>query len=157
MKRRHFIILSSAVALFGLPAVAHDYTFGSLKIGHPWARATPPTAPSGGGFLTVTNTGTTADRLVSATSPAAGQVQVHDMKMDGTIMRMRELENGLEIPPGATVALAPGGVHLMMMGLKAPLKEATRVPVTLVFEKAGKIDVELQVMALGASPDAHKH
>ncbi|HTE35053.1 MAG TPA: copper chaperone PCu(A)C [Reyranella sp.] len=157
MKRRHLLILSSAVALFGLPAAAHDYTLGSLKIGHPWARATPPTAPSGGGFLTVTNTGTTADRLVSAASPAAGQVQIHEMKMDGTIMRMRELENGLEIPPGATVALAPGGLHLMMMGLKAPLKEATRVPVTLVFEKAGKIDVELQVMALGASPDAHKH
>ena len=157
MKRRHLLILSSAVALFGLPAAAHDYTLGSLKIGHPWARATPPTAPSGGGFLTVTNTGTTADRLVSVTSPAAAQVQVHEMKMDGTIMRMRELENGLEIPPGATVALAPGGFHLMMMGLKAPLKEATRVPVTLVFEKAGKIDVELQVMALGAAPDAHKH
>ena len=157
MKRRHLLILSSAVALFGLPAAAHDYTLGSLKIGHPWARATPPTAPSGGGFLTVTNTGTTADRLVSATSPAAGQVQIHEMKMDGNIMRMRELENGLEIPPGATVALAPGGLHLMMMGLKAPLKEATRVPVTLVFEKAGKIDVELQVMALGAAPDAHKH
>ena len=157
MKRRHLLILSSAIALFGLPAAAHDYTLGSLKIGHPWARATPPTAPSGGGFLTVTNTGTTADRLVSATSPAAGQVQIHEMKMDGTIMRMRELENGLEIPPGATVALAPGGLHLMMMGLKGPLKEATRVPVTLVFEKAGKIDVELSVMALGASPDAHKH
>ena len=157
MKRRHLLILSSAVALFGLPAAAHDYTLGSLKIGNPWARATPPTAPSGGGFLTVTNTGTAADRLVSATSPAAGQVQIHEMKMDGTIMRMRELENGLEIPPGATVALAPGGLHLMMMGLKGPLKEATRVPVTLVFEKAGKIDVELSVMALGASPDAHKH
>ena len=157
MKRRHLLILSSVVALFGLPAAAHDYTLGSLKIGHPWARATPPTAPSGGGFLTVTNTGTTADRLVSVSSPAAAQVQVHEMKMDGTIMRMRELENGLEIPPGATVALAPGGLHLMMMGLKAPLKEATRVPVTLVFEKAGKIDVEMQVMALGAAPDAHKH
>ena len=157
MKRRHLLILSSAVALVGLPAAAHDYTLGSLKIGNPWARATPPTAPSGGGFLTVNNTGTTADRLVSATSPAAGQIQIHEMKMDGTIMRMRELENGLEIPPGATVALAPGGLHLMMMGLKAPLKEATRVPVTLVFEKAGKIDVELSVMALGASPDAHKH
>lgn len=157
MKRRHFVILSSAIALFGLPASAHDYMLGSLKIGHPWARATPPSAPSGGGFLTITNTGTTADRLVSAASPAAGQVQVHEMKMDGTIMRMREVENGLEIPPGATVALAPGGFHLMMMGLKDPLKEGTRVPLTLVFEKAGKIDVELMVMALGASPDAHKH
>jgi len=157
MNRRHLLVLSSAGALFGLPAAAHDYTLGNLKIGHPWARATPPAASSGGGFLTVTNTGTTSDRLVSATSPAAGQVQVHEMKMDGTIMRMREVENGLEIRPGATVALAPGGFHLMMMGLKEPLKEGTRVPVTLVFEKAGKIDVELMVMALGASPDPHKH
>jgi len=157
MKRRHFIVLSSAVALFGMPAAAHDYTLGSLKIGHPWTRATPPTAPSGGGFLSITNTGTTADRLVSATSPAAGQVQVHEMKMDGNVMRMREVENGLEIPPGATVTLAPGGLHLMMMGLKDPLKEGARVPLTLVFEKAGKIDVELMVMALGASPGAHKH
>lgn len=157
MNRRHLLVLSAAVTLAGLPAAAHDYTLGSLKIGHPWARATPPTAPAGGGFLTITNTGTTADRLVSATSAAAGQVQVHEMKMDGNIMRMRELENGLEIPPGATVTLAPGGLHLMMMGLKNPLKENTRVPVTLVFEKAGKIDVELVVMAIGASPGGHKH
>jgi copper(I)-binding protein len=157
MNRRHLLVLSAAVALFGLPAAAHDYTLGSLKIGHPWARATPPSAPSGGGFLTVTNTGTTADRLVSASSPAAGQIQIHEMKMDGAIMRMRELENGVEIPPGATVTLAPGGVHLMMMGLKNPLQAETRVPLTLVFEKAGKIDVELTVVALGASPGAHKH
>jgi copper(I)-binding protein len=157
MNRRHLLVLSAAVALFGLPAAAHDYTLGSLKIGHPWARATPPSAPSGGGFLTVTNTGTTADRLVSASSPAAGQIQIHEMKMDGAIMRMRELENGVEIPPGATVTLAPGGVHLMMMGLKNPLQAQTRVPLTLVFEKAGKIDVELTVVALGASPGAHKH
>ncbi len=157
MQRRHLLILSAAIALFGLPAAAHDYTLGTLKIGHPWSRATPPSAPSAGGFLTVTNTGTTADRLISASSPAAGQVQIHEMKMDGTVMRMRELEKGLEIPPGATVALAPGGFHLMLMELKSPLKEATRVPVTLVFEKAGKIDVELAVVALGASPDPHKH
>lgn len=157
MNRRHLLVLSAAVTLAGLPAAAHDYTLGSLKIGHPWARATPPTAPAGGGFLTITNTGTTADRLVSATSAAAGQVQVHEMKMDGNVMRMRELENGLEIPPGATVTLAPGGLHLMMMGLKNPLKENTRVPLTLVFEKAGKIDVELVVMAIGASPGGHKH
>jgi len=161
MKRRHFLVLSSVLAAgvvaHGMPAAAHDYTLGNLKIGHPWARATPPTAPAGGGFLTITNSGTTADRLVSVASAAASQVQIHEMKMDGAIMRMRELDGGLEIPPGATVALAPGGLHLMMMGLKGPLKEATRVPVTLTFEKAGKIDVELAVMAIGASPDAHKH
>jgi len=157
MNRRHLLILSSAIALFGLPAAAHDYTLGSLKIGHPWARATPPTAPSGGGFLTVTNTGTTADRLVSATSPAAGQVQVHEMKMDGNIMRMREVEKGIEIPPGATVELKPGGFHVMFMGLRAPFAKDAKVPLTLVFEKAGSIDVDLMVQAMGAQPPPSMH
>ena len=123
---------------------------------HPWARATPPTAPAGGGYLTVTNKGTTEDRLISVKSPAAGAVQVHEMKMEGNIMRMREVEGGLAIPPGATVALAPGGLHLMMMGLREPLKQGERVPVTLVFEKAGSINVELAVIAIGATP-SHEH
>ena len=78
------------------------------------------------------------------------------MKMEGNVMRMREIEGGLAIPPGATVALAPGGIHLMMMGLKEPLKQGERVPVTLVFEKAGSIDVELAVTAMGATP-SHEH
>ena len=137
-------------------AGAHGYKLGTLEIGHPWARATPPTAPAGGGYLTVTNKGTTADRLVAVRSPAAGSVQVHEMKMEGNVMRMREVEGGLAIPPGATVALAPGGLHLMMMGLKEPLKQGERVPVTLVFEKAGSIDVELAVTAMGATP-SHEH
>ena len=77
--------------------------------------------------------------------------QVHEMKMDGNVMRMREVEKGLEIPPGGTVTLAPGGFHLMFMGLKGPFKQGTQVPVTLVFEKAGSIDVELDVNAMGAT------
>ena len=103
------------------------------------------------------NTGATADRLLSASSPAAEAVQVHEMKMEGNVMRMREIAGGLEIPPGATVTLAPGGLHIMMMGLKAPFKQGDKVPVTLVFEKAGKIDVELAVVAMGASPGGHEH
>jgi len=137
-------------------AFAHSYKLGSLEIGHPWARATPPTAPTGGGFLTITNKGTAADRLVSASSPAAASVQVHEMKMEGNVMRMRELANGLEIAPGATVTLAPGGLHMMMMGLKAPLKQGEKVPLTLVFEKAGTIDVEIAVEAMGATPGHHQ-
>ena len=145
-----------ALLLMALPAAAHVYKLGALEIGQPWARATPPTAPTGGGYLSVKNTGTTPDRLMSASSPAAGTVQVHDMKMDGNVMRMRELDGPLEIKPGETVTLAPGGMHLMMMGLKAPLKQGERVPLTLVFEKAGKIDVELSVVAMGAShPASH--
>lgn len=151
MKLGTFLSTASALALVGLSAHAHDYKLGALEIGHPWARATAPTAPSGGGFLKVTNTGTAADRLISASSPAAAQAQIHEMKMDGNVMRMREVESGLEIPAGATVTLAPGGFHIMMMGLKAPLKQGATVPLTLVFEKAGKIDVELSVEAMGAT------
>ncbi len=145
-----------ALLLIASPAIAHDYKLGALEISHPWARATPPTAPTGGGYLSVKNTGTTPDRLISASSPAAGTVEVHEMKMEGSVMRMRELAGGLEIKPGETVTLAPGGMHLMMMGLKAPLKQGEKVPLTLVFEKAGKIDVELAVVAMGATPGHHE-
>ncbi|HEY2873581.1 MAG TPA: copper chaperone PCu(A)C [Reyranella sp.] len=144
-----------ALLLGASPAVAHDYKLGALEIDQPWARATPPTAPTGGGYLSVKNTGTTPDRLMSASSPAAGAVQVHQMKMEGSIMRMRELDGPLEIKPGETVTLAPGGLHLMMLGLKEPLKQGENVPLTLVFEKAGKVDVELAVVAMGATPGHH--
>jgi copper(I)-binding protein len=145
-----------ALLLIASPAVAHDYKLGVLEIGQPWARATPPTAPTGGGYLSVKNTGTEPDRLISISSPAAQTVQVHQMKMEGNVMRMRELDSPLEIKPGETVTLAPGGLHLMMMGLKAPLKQGEKVPLTLVFEKAGKIDVEMAVVAMGASPKHHE-
>ena len=149
-------LLALVVAFLAVPAAAQDYRVGSLEIGHPWTRATAPTAPTGGGFLTVTNKGTTEDRLISVKSPAAGAVQVHEMKMEGNVMRMREQDGGLEIAPGATVTLAPGHLHLMMMGLKGPLKQGEKVPVTLVFEKAGSIDVELAVMAMGTRAPEHK-
>jgi hypothetical protein len=153
---RFLLALSVLILAWSGAALAHSYKLGSLEIGHPWARATPPTAPTGGGFLTITNKGTTIDRLVSASSPAAASVQVHEMKMEGNVMRMRELANGLEIAPGATVTLAPGGLHMMMMGLKAPLKQGEKVPLTLVFEKAGTIDVEIAVEAMGATPGHHQ-
>ena len=126
MSRSHTrptMLLSLAMA-FGLalstnaPASAHDYRLGSLEISQPWTRATPATAQTGGGFLTITNKGTTPDRLIAARSPASNKVEVHEMKMDGNVMKMRELEKGLEIPAGATVTLKPGGYHIMFMGLK---------------------------------------
>jgi copper(I)-binding protein len=146
------LALAASLALLAVPAGALDYKLGALEIGQPWTRATPPTAPSGGGFLTITNTGTTPDRLIAVKSPAADKVEVHEMKMDGNVMRMRELDKGIEIPPGGTVELKPGGFHIMFMGLKAPFAKDTKVPATLVFEKAGSIDVDLMVQAMGAQP-----
>jgi hypothetical protein len=151
------LFLAFVLLLAGIgAAAAHSYKLGALEIGHPWARATPPTAPTGGGYLSVKNTGTEPDRLMSASSPAAETVQVHEMKMEGNVMRMRPIEGPLEIKPGETVTLAPGGMHMMMMGLKGPFKQGERVPLTLVFEKAGKIDVEMVVMAMGATPGHHE-
>jgi copper(I)-binding protein len=145
-----FLSLVAAAALFALPAWAQDYKLGSLEISQPWTRATAPTAKTGGGYLTITNKGTTPDRLIAARSTASAKVEIHEMKMDGSVMRMRELDKGLEIPPGATVTLKPGGLHIMFMELKAPLAKGAKVPVTLVFEKAGSIDVTFTVQEMGA-------
>ena len=150
------LALAALIAVLALPAFALDYKLGAIEIGHPWSRATPPTAESGGGFLAITNTGTTPDRLIAVKSPAADKVEIHEMKMDGNIMRMREVEKGIEIPPGATVELKPGGFHVMFMGLKAPFAKEAKVPLTLVFEKAGSIDVDLMVQAMGAQAPMHK-
>ncbi|HEV3489571.1 MAG TPA: copper chaperone PCu(A)C [Reyranella sp.] len=150
------LALAALFAVFAIPAFALDYRLGAIEIGQPWARATPPTAESGGGFLVITNTGTTPDRLIAVKSPAADKVEIHEMKMDGNIMRMREVEKGIEIPPGATVELKPGGFHVMFMGLKAPFAKDAKVPLTLVFEKAGSIDVDLMVQAMGAQAPMHK-
>jgi periplasmic copper chaperone A len=146
-----------ALLLVLLPdlALGADYKLGPLEINHPWARATAPTAPAGGGFLSITNKGTTPDRLIAIRSTVAQQSQLHEMKMEGNIMRMRELDHGLAIPAGATVTLAPGGYHVMLIGLKTPLKQGSRVPVTLVFEKAGSIDIELDVQAMGSAAPTH--
>lgn len=123
---------------------------GALVIEAPWSRATPGGAKVAGGFLRITNTGTAPERLTGGTFARAGEVQVHEMAMNGGVMTMRQLASGLEIPPGKTVDLAPGGYHLMFMNLGAPLKEGEVVTGTLTFETAGKVDVSYQVRGLGA-------
>ena len=135
--------------------VVHAYSSETIVVENPFSRATPGGAKIGVGYMTITNKGTTADRLVSASSPSAAAVEIHEMKMDDGVMRMRELAAGLPIEAGKSALLAPGGYHLMLMGLKAPLKEGEKVPVTLTFEKAGKVDIALDVMGIGAqSPGA---
>ncbi|MBH0237677.1 copper chaperone PCu(A)C [Methylobrevis albus] len=136
--------------LLASTAAAHEYKLGDLAIEHPWTRATPPGARVGGGYLTVVNAGGTDDRLVSATSPASARVEIHEMSVTDGVMVMRPLPEGLPMPAGATVALAPGGLHLMLIDLAAPLVEGERVPVELTFERAGTVSVELAVDKIGA-------
>ena len=149
------LLITATLAVLAVPAGAQDYKVGALEITRPWTRATPATAQAGGGFLTVTNKGTTPDRLIAARSTVSDRVEVHEMRMDGNVMKMRELDKGLEIAPGATVVLKPGSYHIMFMGLKAPIAKDSMVPVTLVFEKAGSIDVEFKAAAIGAAAATH--
>jgi periplasmic copper chaperone A len=131
---------------------------GTLTIEQPWSRATPGGARIGGGYLHITNAGPQSDRLTGGSIPGASRVEVHQMAMDGDIMRMKPVEGGLEIKPGATVELKPGGQHLMFMDLTAPLKEGERLKGTLVFEKAGKVEVDYEVRPIGGQgPAEHKH
>ena len=149
-----------AAILVATPAFAHDgiVHLGALNISLPFTRATLPNAPVGGGFLTIENEGPEADRLISASSPAAATVQVHEMTMEGDVMKMRPLGDGLQLPPGETVVLSPGGLHLMFMGLKQAFVEGEAVPVTLVFEKAGTVELALPVLGAAAdAPDMHGH
>lgn len=150
---------AAAAILLAVPAFAHNGVvhLGSINISLPFTRATLPNAPVGGGFLTIENTGTEADRLVSAASPVAGDVQLHEMALEGDVMKMRPLADGVEIPAGGTVVLEPGGIHIMFMGLKQAFVEGETVPVTLTFEKAGSVDIELPVEAAAADAPAAGH
>lgn len=150
-------LLPLVLALAAFGANAHEYQAGSVKIGHPWARMTAPGQPSGGAFLKISNTGTAGDRLVGGSTPVADHVEMHSMSMEGNVMKMREV-NAIDVPPGQTVELKPGAWHMMLIGLKAPLKAGDKVPMTLKFEKAGEVKVELKIeeVAPGA-PAEHKH
>lgn len=126
------------------PVLAHEYKVGELSIGHPFARSTPPGAVTAGAYLSIANNGKTGDKLLRAVTPAAGLAELHSMSMDGSVMRMRPV-SAIDLPPGTTVKLAPGGLHVMMQDLKRPLKKGDRVPLTLSFERAGDVKVELSV------------
>lgn len=136
---------------------AQTVTLGDLEITGAFTRATLPNAPVAGGYLTISNTGTADDRLVSASTPAAGMSQIHEMKMEGDVMKMNELPEGLVIPAGGSVSLAPGGYHLMFMDLAGPLVEGGSITVTLTFEKAGTVDVEIPVGSPAAKGPAMDH
>lgn len=134
---------------------AHEFKAGNLVIGHPWSRATPNGAKVGGGYFTITNNGTTPDRLVSVSAPSvADHVEIHEMAMNNNVMTMRQVAGGVTVDPGKTVAFVPGGFHLMMMGLKSPLKEGDRVRADLNFEKAGPVEITINVEGIGAQHPA---
>jgi periplasmic copper chaperone A len=137
-------------ALISAAVRAEDVRAGDLVITQAWSRATPGGAKVGGGYLTIENKGAVADRLIGGSAEVAGKVQVHEMAMNNGVMTMRPLDKGLAIEPGKTVRLAPGGYHLMLFDLKAPLKQGEKVPLILEFERAGKVSLSLDVQGVGA-------
>ncbi len=158
------LLLAAAIAIALAPAaLAHEYKLGDLTIGHPFARATPSGAKIGGGYLTIENRGTAPDRLVSVTSEASPTSELHEMSMTNGVMTMRPRAAGIEIPAGGKVELKPGGLHVMLVGLAKPLVKGEKFKATLVFEKAGSVDVVFNVDAIGAGsassndPGAHAH
>jgi hypothetical protein len=142
--------LALIAGLFAAPARGEDVKAGDLVVSQAWSRATPNGAKIGGGYLTIENKGSAPDKLIGVSGDIAGKIEVHEMAMNNGVMKMRPLDQGLAIEPGKTVKLAPGGYHLMMMDLKNPLKQGDHVPLTLEFEKAGKVQVTLDVQAIGA-------
>jgi hypothetical protein len=144
--------------LIAAPVRAGEVRAGALVITQAWSRATPGGAKVGGGYLTIENKGTAPDRLIGGSSDVAAKVQVHQMTMNNGVMTMRPLEGGVVIEPGKTIKLAPGGYHLMLFDLKSPLKQGDKLPVTLEFEKAGKVSIVLDVQGIGAmGPAASDH
>lgn len=131
-------------------AVAAEYKVGSLQITQPWARATPKGADTAAAYMTVTNTGATAERLSCVSSDAAAKCQIHEMIAAGSVMKMRPVEGGLQVKPGETVTFKPGGYHVMLVDLKAPLVQGKTVEAILKVDDGATVQVEFPIAAIGA-------
>lgn len=158
------ILTSAAVAVFAAnAATAHEFKIGALEIGHPWSRPTPKDASIAGGYLTITNKGKVADRLIGGTSPAAGQIEVHEMvEVDGKI-KTRAMADGIVIAPGKSIEFKPGSLRLVLLGLKEPFQAGQKIKGALTFEKAGTVEIVYNVEENPAATNttsgsgAHKH
>ena len=154
-------LMAAALMLPACFANAHQYTAGALEIAHPWSQELPPNAPTVAAYFIIKNTGDTADRLLSADTPIAEKAEIHEHVMQGDLMKMQRVPS-VEVPPGGTVTFAPMAYHVMMFGLKdrSVLQDGKRFPLTLNFEKAGAVPVEVTVQKQppAANTDhAHAH
>jgi copper(I)-binding protein len=149
------ILAGIAVSVAASVANAHSFKFGNIDIGHPYARSTAPGQPNGGAYLSLDNKGGD-DKLLSATAAVSNSVELHLMSMDGNVMRMRQVD-GVALPAGKMVELKPGALHVMLLGLKAPLKEGDKFPMKLTFEKAGEVEVTVNVEGPAANHEHENH
>jgi hypothetical protein len=144
------LMLTTSASGFG-----YEFKKGDLIVDHPWTRATARGQAVAAGYLEVRNGGKQADRVIGASSPAAERIELHIIVQEGEVMKMREVKF-LEVPAGGKVELKPRGPHMMIIGIKRPFNKDERIPVTLKFEKAGDLTIELAVDAIDAGPE-HRH
>lgn len=142
-------VLAVAMAGLSLPALAGEAKVGAIEITSAWARATPARAPAGAAYVTVVNTGTTADTLAAAAADVSKIAELHTHVHQGDVMRMMAVPN-IEVPPGQSVAMGPSGLHIMLINLNRPLKEGTSFPLELTFAQAGKVSVTVEVLPVGS-------
>jgi len=153
---RSFMLVVALIA-FTAPAIASDYMQGDMHIMQPWSRPLPAVSTNGAAYMTLMNTGGTADKLIAVSTPAAKKAEIHNHFMEGGLMKMRPV-GALEIAPGTPTVLQPGGLHVMLMGLTAPLVAGESFPLTLEFERAGKVEVMIMIMDPEQSGDGQmKH
>jgi copper(I)-binding protein len=150
--QRTIPLVAAALSLALTAAFAADFKAGSLSVSNPWSNATPKGASVAVGYMNITNSGTAPDRLISGSSDISAKLEIHTMTMDNGVMKMRPVEGGIEIKPGATVEFKSGSYHLMFVDLKRPLAANDHIKAALVFEKAGAVNVEFDVLPLGATP-----
>ncbi len=132
-----------AALLLASPTAAHDVTVGDITIDHPWARPNLPNRPTAA-YATITNAGAEADRLIAATSPAFGAIELHTTKKVGDVMKMEQV-TAIDAAAGETVTLAPGGLHIMLFDAAESFQEGDSFPLTLTFETAGEVEVTVKV------------
>ena len=149
---RHFsqFAIAAALALAAVPALAQS---SSIQVDKPWAQATPSGAKTGAVYMTINNSSSAADRLTGASSNVASTLQIHEMKVVDGVMKMRQIPGGLAVPANGAVVLKPGSYHVMLIGLKNPLKAGDSFPLTLTFEKAGNVSITVPVQGMGAKPE----
>lgn len=153
---RLFLPLALLVLAIAVPVQAHEFKLGELIVDHPWARASIGQARNGAAYLVVNNGGEAADTLLRVETPVAERAELHSHSMEDGVMKMRPVEGGIEVAPGSPTVLKPAGLHIMLFGLEAPLMEGERFAMTLIFEKAGEIEVEVAIEGIAEMDGGHQ-
>lgn len=152
-----FALAGLGLAMLATPILAQNVSAGPISVSKAWTRQTAPNQSVGGGFLTIRNVGKTDDRLLTASTPLAAEVQIHSMSMDKGVMKMRRVKEGITIPAGKSLELKPGGLHIMFIGLKKPFNLGDKIPVTLKFQRAGTVKVNFDVQSISSTSAMEGH